>query len=312
MNTMQRKEPVINAKNQLLLNYMKPFLGNRFFDRGKWFLMQHLNPKPGKDSDWARIGYLEAKAKNGARIWCDMQHAADRFLYFTGEYEIGLTRFLERTINQNWHVVDVGANVGKYMIVAAPLAKTVHCFEPNPTTRKLLQKNIDLNQFQNVEVYPYALSDQSGTTLLFQSGEDIGGASLLGNEASTCDYEVTMATGDSVMSIVDGSPVYLKIDVEGFEEHVLRGFGQLLSQRCTVVQVEITADWLTDAGGSVESLFSYMSSLGYYPYIVKTKSLLRTQPYLLRLTEPMAKFQYDCIFLPFNELDDYWSWNVQQ
>lgn len=164
-----------SAENWLLLNLLRPYLRNQFVDRGKWFLMERLNPKPGDDLGWGKIGILASKVYDGTFIRCDMQHAADRFMYFTGEYEIGTTRFLSRVAGKNWRMVDVGANVGKYMVLAAPLVKEVHCFEPNPISRDLLEANVKLNEFDNVRVHSLALSDQDGRTVLFQSGENIGG-----------------------------------------------------------------------------------------------------------------------------------------
>ena len=116
-----------------------------------------------------------------------------------------------------------------------------------------------------------------------------------------------MVKGDSVIA-ADGHPVYLKIDVEGFEEHVLRGFNNLLSERNVVVQVEVTSEWLRKAGGSAESLFSFMAGLGYFAYKVKTKSGIRTQPDLIRLANPVNDFQYDVYFLPFDNLNDFFAW----
>ena len=292
-----------NRRRLQILHFIRPYLRNPYVDRGKWFLLEKLNPKPGEDLDCIRLGVRATKVESGAHILCDFRHAADRFTYFTGEYELGASRLMRSVLSDRWTFIDVGANVGKYMVMAAPLAGEVICVEPNPVSRWFLSSNVAINGFRNVKIHPFALGEQDGDVLLSQMGDDIGGASIVTNREQGFKVPVPVRRGDSVLQ--GEGPVYLKIDVEGYEEQVLRGFTRLLAGRQCIVQVEITDKWLQQAGGSADRLFSLMSDHGFTPFLIGTKSTLRTTFLLTGLNRPLNQFQYDVIFLPKPSLQEF-------
>ena len=295
-----------NSLRWTVLRALRPYLRNGLVDRGKWLLLHKLNPRPGQDLDCLELGCRVCRVKGGGYILCDLRHAADRFVYLCGEYEIGLTRFIRSVLSPHWRFVDVGANVGKYMVLAAPRTHEVLCIEPNPVSRWFLQTNIALNSFTNVKVAPIGLDEQSGQATLSYSGDNIGGASLIDDANSTNQFTVPVLRGDELAKF-DG-PTYLKVDVEGFEERVLRGFEGLLDAKETVIQAEITDEWLRRVGGSAGSLFTYMADKGYFPFAVRTRSQLRTTFELVALESPLEKYQYDVVFLPNCDLPSFWKW----
>src|SRR5690348_7565067 len=62
-----------------------------------------------------------------------------------GSYEEGTTNIFERLLKEGMAVVDVGANLGYYALLAARLvgeSGKVYAFEPDPTNYALLTKNI--------------------------------------------------------------------------------------------------------------------------------------------------------------------------
>lgn len=224
-------------------------------------------------------------------------------MYFTGEYEKGATGFMRDVLTADWQFIDVGANVGKYMVIAAPRVREVICVEPNPIALWFLESNIVLNGFQNVRVVPIAVGEDAGEATLSQVGNDIGGASLIRNHSEGLEYKVPVRRGDSLAA--PNSLTYLKIDVEGYEEFALRGFDNLLMQKRTVVQVEVTDQWLRSAGGSAEAMFSSMNALGYTPFLIGTRSFIRTKYTLVPLRGPLQEFQYDVIFLPVPTVSEF-------
>ncbi|MFA9479593.1 FkbM family methyltransferase [Phycisphaerales bacterium AB-hyl4] len=291
-----------------LLYGLRPFLRNPLLDRGKWYLFHRFNPRPGHDLTWERFGVRPSRMRGGTRIYCDLRHAADRWVYFTGEYEVILTRFVRQVVAPRWRFVDVGANVGKYTTLAAPLVNEVICIEPNPESRELLERNIALNRFANVTVHDVAVSDQAGEASLYQRGSNIGGASLLRVGTAATEHRVPVVRGDTLIEPSD-RPTYLKVDVEGLEQRVLQGFDQLLrSPGGVVVQVEITDAWLRRAEGSAATLFEQMRARQLYPYLITAHSRIRTVPRLRPLDAPLPDFQYDVVFLPQPSAEAFWQW----
>lgn len=60
-------------------------------------------------------------------------------------------------------IYDIGANIGLHSIYYSHVAEQVVCFEPQPDNDARLRQNIELNQRSNIEAYPIAVSDVSGT-----------------------------------------------------------------------------------------------------------------------------------------------------
>jgi len=56
--------------------------------------------------------------------------------------------------------VDIGANVGQHSIMMSQMCKRVIAFEPHPETFNVLQRNMDVNNINNVELYQDAISDR--------------------------------------------------------------------------------------------------------------------------------------------------------
>lgn len=103
--------------------------------------------------------------------------------------------------------------------------------------------------------------------------------------------------GDACIKAIDkGVWVLAKLDVEGYELRVLKGFQSLIARPRTGFIVEITDQWLKDMGGSANELFSLMHAQGYKAYLPKSTILSKFEFSLLR--GPLdGRHQYDVVFL---------------
>ncbi len=123
---------------------------------------------------------------------------------------------------------DVGANVGIYSLIAAEEnTVVVYSFEPHPKTFSQLYKNIEINGLENIIPLKLALSNTEG-----RSGfSDFAESSV--NRFVKTGFEpriiVNKKRGDEICKEFNVVPSLLKIDVEGFELDVLKGFGEYLS-----------------------------------------------------------------------------------
>ncbi len=59
-------------------------------------------------------------------------------------------------VKDGWQVMDIGAGIGDYSIYVAAENPTaiVYAFEPFPNSFELLEKNLSINNIQNVHPYP--------------------------------------------------------------------------------------------------------------------------------------------------------------
>jgi FkbM family methyltransferase len=137
-------------------------------------------------------------------------------LYLEGERFLEERCLFRNLVEPGMTVVDVGANIGYYMILSRELVGErgkVVCFEPSRENLKEIRRNRDKNNFRNVSVLAKGVGDESGTFGLNE------GMNATVNEKKG-DRLVDMVRLDD---FVDEPVDVLKIDVEGFEANVLAG-----------------------------------------------------------------------------------------
>ncbi len=141
------------------------------------------------------------------------------------EYEPEVWKLLTGEVRPGDVVADVGANIGLFTIALArrvPPGGVVHAFEPDPENFRRLSRHCALNAVKDqVRLHRAAVGDRDGR-ISFSGGHGL--ESHIGGGPGS--EEVDCVSLDSVFS---SQPVdVLKIDVEGFEEGVLRGGKRLL------------------------------------------------------------------------------------
>ncbi len=95
-----------------------------------WHVGQHASRKP-----------RYARLRTGGRVAADVGDHLHRHMFFRGEYEPAVTRFMASIARPSWTVVDVGANVGYFSVLAADLGgpgSQIMAFEPHPQLNGML------------------------------------------------------------------------------------------------------------------------------------------------------------------------------
>jgi FkbM family methyltransferase len=139
-------------------------------------------------------------------------------------------------------VVDVGGQQGCYAVLASKqvgAAGRVYSFEPMPANYELLTKNVARNELRNATAFQLALSDSAGEAKLFFDEDNSGGHSLNAGEPGGKSLAVAVETLDGMAEKISWRPTFLKIDVEGFGAHVLRGGRTLLQRHKPRVVMEV-------------------------------------------------------------------------
>ena len=136
---------------------------------------------------------------------------------------------------------DVGANLGAYSLLMSEEASArVIAFEPHPQTFRSLQNMLRANARTNVEAYNVALSSASGA-VRFQDDDCNPMNRILSAADELPMIEVEARTGADVCDELQLDPDILKIDTEGHELDVLRGFGARL-EKTKVLFIEENED----------------------------------------------------------------------
>ena len=137
-------------------------------------------------------------------------------------------------------VVDVGAHIGKYSIIASKMVGSkgkVIAIEAHPANYDILKQNIALNKLSNVIVLNYAVHSTETLVKLYEPGQEDGFTiynTIMTNRISSNNQkyiEVKANTLDSLLLQKGGIKQvnWIKIDVEGAEYEVLKGATTILS-----------------------------------------------------------------------------------
>ncbi len=122
-------------------------------------------------------------------------------------------------------VLDVGANIGIYSLIAAKRGARVYAIEPDPDNIRALRHHIEINGFTNrVTVFEMAATDHPQSLVLFRNPKNSGGSTLLGTG------EGITVEGRTIDSI-DLPPIDVcKMDIEGAEVRALSGMSGTLAR----------------------------------------------------------------------------------
>jgi FkbM family methyltransferase len=160
--------------------------------------------------------------------WWDPASRGKVLRVLAGTYEPEQTRRFLQSIRPGETVLDVGAHVGYYALLAARrvgASGTVVAFEPDPRNGGFLARHAAVNGCGNVRIERAAVAGQAGTAR-FAAGSGSG----TGHLAAAGALEVPVVTLDGYCGEHGLAPAAIKIDVEGAELQVLRGGERTLAE----------------------------------------------------------------------------------
>jgi FkbM family methyltransferase len=187
-------------------------------------------------------------------------------------YEKHVTEAMRPFLKPGSVVVDIGANIGYYTLLAASQMGDkgkVISFEPNPANCKLLQMSLERNRFNNVVIYTYAVADIDGIVGL---GMDDSNGSINRDDPASQPYQVRAVTLDDFLK--DEPTINLiKMDVEGAEGLVLKGMRELLKLHQPIIFTEFSPYALPAISRiSPEAYLNEWRNLGYKLFVIHKNS----------------------------------------
>ena len=165
--------------------------------------------------------------------------------------------------------IDIGANVGFYsLLFVSKTNNQSYAFEPLSKNIEKFKRNIDLNEINNIEIFPYGLSDSYHETEIYYREDNMGAASETMKEKykyfiNDVKTEITQFKPLDELKSNFSNIGLVKIDVEGAELDVLRGAEEFIQSQKPGILIEIHPVVLKDRNQSVNELLSYINSLGY-------------------------------------------------
>ena len=194
-------------------------------------------------------------------------------------------------------VFDIGANIGEVALNAAEKVGAkgnVVAFEPFPTNFDALQKNAQLNDLPNLTIVNKAVGAEKAILKMIVADDANAGMNRItdGSDGDDDAAEVEVVTLDdfidpSVFSKID----LIKIDVEGFEMHVLRGAVSTLTSFRPKLFVELIDTYLQRQGSSTKEVLQLLESFGYELSFAETGEPIRSD-------SDFTNSQFDVVAFP--------------
>lgn len=227
-----------------------------------------------------------ARMDGGLRIAVTLSDWLSCLLYFCGSssrrsravYEPDTVEFVSQWLRPGDTVLDVGANVGYYTLIAAAAvgpAGRVFAFEPFDTTAGLLERSVEANRLQGmVSVVRSAVTDRTGEVVFhpgtYATSNTTG--SIIASPLANADDGVSVP-GVCLDDFADAESLatvrLVKIDAEGAEPLIISGAQRFLSCiKPDAVILEFNRDI---AGADSEELWRELidplEQLAYRPFI---------------------------------------------
>jgi FkbM family methyltransferase len=206
----------------------------------------------------------------GVELLCDAADAAVTPGLLSGEYEAHLTAVFERYCTAGMTVVDVGANLGYYSLLASRLvgpSGRVVALEPNSENCRLLLSSLRLNDITNVQLLPVAADVATGWAYY---STHVGSNGGLIEDGDLLAHPGTVVPTFRLDELVDGTVGFLKMDVEGAEGRVVRGATRLIERDRPIVTTELKDEMLRRVSGTtMADYLGYFEDLGYRPSLLE-------------------------------------------
>lgn len=195
-------------------------------------------------------------------------------------YEPEVMCAMMRTIRPGDTVVDVGANSGFFTLFMAQLVGPtgkVLSFEPELRAFGRLNENVRLNKLLNVETFENPLWHTEEVVTVYVDQDSGGGNALwdpglFPSNIKSKEKKVSYPAYARTLSQYINDARFIKIDAEGAEEAILRGF----HGSCPFITAELNPFGQQQLGSTVESLIESMFDRGRRTFLLHESGQMPT------------------------------------
>lgn len=200
--------------------------------------MRHVRGWPAIATRLAKHDVDFEAGRGRSRFAGNLNSSIDREAYLYGAYDWHkIAPFLAQA-KRRGTIADVGANIGNHALAFAKHFDRVISFEPNPNIWPLIERNIAINPWANIELHKVGLGDQAAYLPIFVNDNHGLSTFLPGELDNPRSLNTHIAVGDEKL---DGVAIdAVKIDVQGFEPNVLRGLHNTIKANRPLIWVEIS------------------------------------------------------------------------
>lgn len=216
----------------------------------------------------------QLRCVRGGISWAlDLKEGIDLSIFCFGRFERDTANALERLISPGMVVMDIGANVGAHTLpIAKHVGETgrVFAIEPTDFAFSKLCRNIDLNPSLKTRITPVNaafVSDASQALGKIYASWNVTGADNTHSVHGGRECDTSQAQRITFDSFVAQARIEkisaIKLDVDGFEAHVLRGGTETLRRDHPTIIMELCPYVHQEHGATFEDVVTLLTELGY-------------------------------------------------
>ncbi|MCU0606085.1 MAG: FkbM family methyltransferase [Candidatus Edwardsbacteria bacterium] len=209
------------------------------------------------------------RTPDGFLFWLDRRSTVDQCIIRDGVFEQKGTALVKRLVKPGQTVLDVGANIGYYAVIASRLVGpqgVVHAFEPTTIFADVLDRNLRENGVTNCEVHRFGFSDRShrGNIKINESSATLH----MPDDCPACTQQAISLTtlnafaARSRIKSVD----FVKVDIDGHEPFFMEGAWRALAKWKPILLLEVSNLHYSLAGYSAWEFYDALKAKGYYIY----------------------------------------------
>lgn len=159
------------------------------------------------------------------------------------------TKLLSIELKKNMVCIDIGSNIGYYALLESKLVGEggkVISIEPSPPNFKFLQKNVKLQNINNIETYNFACGDIDGFVKFSVSNRSNWSRVVPENESKSINDEdltvidVPIKKLDTFLGEISLNKIdIIRMDIEGYEYAALKGMTQTIEKYRPLIVFEL-------------------------------------------------------------------------
>ena len=227
-----------------------------------------LYPRAGKILAWLLARLTRPRGStlgviDGVKFELDLCEVIDASLYYSGSFEPQAEKLMAAVVRPGMTVLDIGANIGYHTFRLAKLVGPlgfVVAVEPTSYAFDKLQRNLSLNNFNNIHLAKVGLADRDlgEIDVTFRSSFRLAGKDEVRTERIRI-LTLDAVVGNQLLTQVD----FVKIDVDGYEGKVFAGATETLTRFRPTVFFEFWPDSVRANGDDPSALIRLLFALGY-------------------------------------------------
>jgi len=174
------------------------------------------------------------------------------------EWEKYTYKYLKHFLDKDHSYIDIGVHLGQTILFGSQLCKTCYAIEPDPEAIRIIKRNIDLNDFSNIDLITKAVGEDNKTIKLGcpETCPDLGSSrtsQFFAEEANSFKVQsISLPTLIKEKEINDLN--FIKIDVEGMEDTIIDTMWDIH----VPIFVEMHTPWLSQGKEGFDKIMKYL------------------------------------------------------